>query len=725
MKHIVFPLLFLFLMMPVSHAMAQTVPGDMDGNNAVDLFDTVRIINVVLERAQPTREADVNLDTDINIVDVLLCANIAVGNPTVAFADPLIIPNAAGQVTIRGGNFDPVANNNVVVINGVTTAVDSVEIVGGQVVGLNVTIQGGSTSGGIQVTSGGISAISNPQLTIGGHAYSINDVTITEGTGAGTVAMTFTVSAGISSLDIRSVRATATPGSATATGPNLGDADFSPVATDLVFNRGDATQRFTVQVAMDSVNESDVEIFTVELTSPQISVNGNFVTDTQSTILDRTGIGRILDDDDSEISIADQTVAEGAGTMSFVVSVTNPSSNNILVTASTADNNSATADVDYVAKSQTVTIMAGQTMATFDVTVNDDQVEEKDETFLVNLSNPIGNSTTSISVGTATGTIVDNDIFDFNGDGLPDTISGAPEARVNGEANVGKVYIVFGTTTPNASLDLATLNSNEGVSIVGAATGSLTGGSVSGIGDFNGDGISDAIIGSSDLNSAYILYGSRTPFTAVVELASLTPSQGLVITGQTVESVAGAGDFNGDGLADVLLGIPSASPFGLNRAGLTYLVFGTRTQFQAPFSLANLAPNRGAIFVGSGANSTSGRSVASAGDFNRDGLADFLIGADGATTNGNLSSGRTYVIYGTQTPFATFVQLSQLQATQGVIINGAVAGQRIGFSVSKAGDFNGDNLPDIIIGAQAASPNGNNQAGTAIIVFGSQTPMTT
>ena len=118
----------------------------------------------------------------------------------------------------------------------------------------------------------------------------------------------------------------------------------------------------------------------------------------------------------------------------------------------------------------------------------------------------------------------------------------------------------------------------------------------------------------------------------------------------------------------------------------------------------------------------SGGSVSSAGDINGDGIDDLIIGAREADPNGNNNAGQSYVVFGKDTAvdgaFEATFELSDLDGSDGFVLNGIDAFDYSGGSVSSAGDINGDGIDDLIIGAPDADPNGNNYAGQSYVVFG-------
>ncbi|NKI36598.1 DUF11 domain-containing protein, partial [Wenzhouxiangella sp. XN79A] len=315
---------------------------------------------------------------------------------------------------------------------------------------------------------------------------------------------------------------------------------------------------------------------------------------------------------------------------------------------------------------------------------------------------------------------------DINGDDTDDLIIGAFGADPNGNSNAGKSYVVFGSGTVTNPFDLSTLDAVNGFGLNGETADDFSGSSVSAAGDINGDGIDDLIIGSpggffnNEVRKSYVVFGSDSGLPNPFNLSSLNGSNGFVVNGETAGdrsgySVSAAGDINGDGIDDLIIGAPYAETDGIV-SGRSYVVFGSNSAFAATIDLSLLDGSNGFVLNGEMADDQSGRSVSAAGDINGDGIDDLIIGAYGADPNGGLS-GRSYVVFGSDTGLPNPFDLSTLNGSNGFVLNGEAAGDYAGWSVSAAGDVNGDGIDDVVIGAFGADPNGSS-SGRSYVVFG-------
>ncbi|ELR99808.1 integrin alpha, partial [Gloeocapsa sp. PCC 73106] len=163
------------------------------------------------------------------------------------------------------------------------------------------------------------------------------------------------------------------------------------------------------------------------------------------------------------------------------------------------------------------------------------------------------------------------------------------------------------------------------------------------------------------------------PFPSQFELSSLNGSNGFAINGINNGDVSGgsvssAGDINGDGIDDLIIGAYGADPSGRSDAGQSYVVFGRAGGFSASLNFSSLSGSNGFAINGINNGDRSGRSVSSAGDINGDGIDDLIIGAYGADPSGRNGAGQSYVVFGRAGGFSASLNLSSLSGSNGFAI---------------------------------------------------------
>lgn len=280
---------------------------------------------------------------------------------------------------------------------------------------------------------------------------------------------------------------------------------------------------------------------------------------------------------------------------------------------------------------------------------------------------------------------------DVNGDGFSDIVIGANKYDNLFATDNGAVFIYSGAQSGIQTVPSMTL--------FGTQDGSQFGYAVSSAGDLNGDGYSDIIIGSPNYTSGQIGEGAVSVYLASWEGKGIENQAKAIIKGVWAgaafgKSVACAGDVNGDGFSDVIVGEPYRDNGASLQEGGAHVYFGSTD--------GNLLTK--SFITSSQAGAELGISVASAGDVNGDGFSDIIVGAPSYDKNA-ADDGIALVFHGS----AASVELSASK----VILNSKV-GAEMGFSVSKAGDVNGDGFDDVIVGAPFYD-NGANNEGAAFV----------
>ena len=273
---------------------------------------------------------------------------------------------------------------------------------------------------------------------------------------------------------------------------------------------------------------------------------------------------------------------------------------------------------------------------------------------------------------------------DMNGDGYDDMVLSAYTGP-NGDAS-GKVYLVLGAAAGWAMdqpIDVAD------ASFVGQELYDRAGCSVAGAGDVDGDGFGDLLIGAygalGDSGAVYLVRGGAAGWASDVPVEDADVTFAGEIAGDSAgTSVAGAGDVDGDGLDDILVGAKGWD----GNVGKAYLVMGREGGWAAQTALSTAE----ASFLGETTDDYAGRAVAGAGDVDGDGFDDILIGANDDPAG---NAGIVYLVAGRASGWVQDAPLANADAS----FLGTDPGDGLGRSLSGAGDLDGDGLDDFLIGA--------------------------
>jgi hypothetical protein len=277
--------------------------------------------------------------------------------------------------------------------------------------------------------------------------------------------------------------------------------------------------------------------------------------------------------------------------------------------------------------------------------------------------------------------------------------------------------------------ELETFKHKEnGLNIISRSTDQHEAYSLAVIADFDADGNEDFVIGYPSMSTngvAFIVLGRNS--SRFDPSSFISGSEGVKIVGVRQgdhfgAAIGAAGDINGDGFDDCLIGAPGADSSTKDDVGAVYMIFGKAGPYSDIHISQFITGVHGFVIVGEASNMRLGSSHTSLrgalGDVNGDGIDDFAVASSNADYADRTAAGIVYIIYGKPTSEAvTDIDLAYELDDAGVKIGGAADGDKSGTSISGAGDVNGDGIRDLVIGCAGSSPDGREGAGAAYVIY--------